>query len=184
MLITSIIKIGKNMKIIALWGSNSSTSINKALIHYVTSLIKDVEILNLTEYNLPLYSFDIEKNKGFPESLKALDEKLKTADKLILSVAEHNGNLTAFFKSNIDWLSRYDREFLKDKKILLLSASPGKMGAANSLKIAKNTLPHFGAEIIATYSVGDFYNVFQDGKLVDDQIASDLKNLVKDFITN
>ncbi|MCS4533861.1 NADPH-dependent FMN reductase [Neisseria montereyensis] len=172
------------MTIIAFAGSNSSTSLNQALVNYVSGFSSDIEVICLKDYPTPLYSMDIEKADGVPQETVALYEKLQPADKLIISVSEHNGNMTAFFKSHLDWLSRKERTFLKDKKVLLLSASPGPGGAAHALEIAKTTLPHFGAEIVDTYSIKKFNDVFQDGKITDETIANELKALVNKLINS
>ena len=77
------------MKVLAFAGSNSSKSINHQLVTYVASLLNNSEVIKLTNYNFPMYSMDIEENKGIPEGVKNLDLKLATSDKLIISVAEH-----------------------------------------------------------------------------------------------
>ncbi|QLB13666.1 NAD(P)H-dependent FMN reductase [Bisgaardia hudsonensis] len=170
------------MKIIAFSASNSSKSINQVLINYLATLIENTEILKLTDYEIPIYSFDIEENKGIPVATQELDNKLQTTDKLIISIPEHNGNFPAFFKNHLDWLSRHNRGFLKNKKVLLVSTSPGKLGGANVLNIAKNTLPHFGAEIIATYSLGSFYDIFQEDKIINEKVAEELQELANEFV--
>jgi len=65
--------------------------------------------------------------------------------------------MPSFFKNTIDWLSRINREFLKDKKIILLSTSPGKYGGKQSLEHTASIIPRFGGEVIGSYSLGSFY---------------------------
>lgn len=170
------------MMILAFAGSNSSKSINHQFIEYVASQLNEhnVEIIRLTDYDLPIYSIDIENN-DFPENVRVLHKKLRTADGIIISVAEHNGNITAFFKSFVDWISRYDREFLKDKKWLLLSTAPGKRGGASALAIAKKTLDYFKGELIGTYSLSNFKSNLVNGELVDRFIKDEVNQLIKRF---
>ncbi len=172
------------MKILAFAGSNSSTSINHQLIQFVGKLINEVEIdiIHLTNYNIPMYGMDIEKNEGVPKGVIDLHNKLQEAQGIIISVAEHNGNVTAFFKSVIDWLSRYNRTFLEGKKILLLSTSPGQRGGASALAITQNILSRFKGEIVAYYSLGNFNKVFKDGKIIDGETEGKLKELIKNFL--
>ncbi|WP_301098295.1 NADPH-dependent FMN reductase [Otariodibacter sp.] len=170
------------MSIIAFAGSNSSTSINHALVSYIANkLDKGIEVIRLTDFDSPVYAFDIEQKEGIPAATKKLAEKLATADKLIISVAEHNGNLTAFFKSHLDWLSRNDRRFLTDKKVMLLSTSPGQGAGVRALEVAKTTLPFFGAEVVATYSIPSFNDVFKDGEL-SEEVAKPLLSEVEKFL--
>jgi len=151
-----------NMKTIAFAASNSSKSINQKLINCVASQLDKTEVIYLTDYNIPMYAMDIEEKLGIPDGVLQLDVKLSTANHLIISVCEHNGNLSAFFKNTMDWLSRHNSKFLKDKKVTLFSTSPGKGGGASALAAAKKMLPYFGAEIIATASLPSFYQNFSE----------------------
>ena len=56
------------MKIIAFGASNSKESINKALAHFTATLVPgaEVEVLDLREYELPIFSADLEKEIGHP----------------------------------------------------------------------------------------------------------------------
>ncbi len=96
------------MKIIAFAGSNSSQSINHALLSYIAMKNNHIELIRLSDYDVPMYSIDIEQADGIPQATQSLNEKLQTADRLIIGVAEHNGNVSAFFKNHIDWLSRHN----------------------------------------------------------------------------
>ena len=123
-------------KIIAFAGSNSSTSINHALVSYLASTIEkyDVSVLKLTDFDLPMYSEDKENREGFPDALKTLVSEIKSADGVIISINEHNGTVSAFFKNVIDWLSRIDGSYLEGSKVLLLSTSPGGRGGKTALQ--------------------------------------------------
>lgn len=167
-------------KIIAFAGSNNSKSINHQLLTYITTLCPSVELFRLTEYEAPIYSPDLEKAEGIPDSIVALEKRLSEADELIISCSEYNGNQTPVFKNTLDWLSRYKRSFLADKKVLLTSASPGPKGGSNSLHFTQTMLPFFGATIIGTFSLGKFGQTFADGKIVDEALDSQLKEVLKE----
>ena len=96
------------MKIIAFAGSNSLTSINKQLVSYAISLFKgaDTEVLDLNDYEAPLYQYQREEREGIPQVIKTLAAKIDAADLLVIALAEHNGNFTTAFKNTMDWLSR------------------------------------------------------------------------------
>lgn len=172
-------------KILAFAGSNSSTSINQKLVEYVASEITDhtVKIMNLVSYPMPMYSEDEEKNNGFPGMTLGLKQEISEADALIISVNEHNGSWSAFFKNVMDWLSRLDRNFLEGKKILLMSTSPGQRGGIGSLEYAKNMLPRFGGEIIESFSFPSFYANFSPEKneITDETLLLGLKEVLSTF---
>ncbi len=52
------------MKIIAFGASTSSTSINKALATFTANLVDgaQVQVLNINDYSVPIFSEDLEKD--------------------------------------------------------------------------------------------------------------------------
>ncbi|MBV7435226.1 NAD(P)H-dependent oxidoreductase [Cardiobacteriaceae bacterium TAE3-ERU3] len=163
------------MTVLAFAASNSSTSINHQLVSYAASLCGDTKVIKLTDYDIPLYDPDHENEHGIPGEVQRLHDEIAAADALIISLAEHNGSPSAFFKSQIDWLSRHNRPFLQGKKIILLATSPGAGGAQSALSITEKMLPFFDGEVVATVSVPKFYEVFQDDKLIDNDLDQQLK---------
>lgn len=171
--------------ILAFAGSNSSTSINHKLVEFVVSEMPEhhIKILKLVDYPMPMYSEDEEKNTGFPEITKRLKEEISAADALVISVNEHNGGWSAFFKNIVDWLSRLDRNFLEGKKILLMSTSPGQRGGMSALEFGKKVLPRFGGEIVESFSFPSFYSNFSAdaNEVVDETILLGLKEVLSTF---
>ncbi|MBM1107295.1 NAD(P)H-dependent oxidoreductase [Aurantibacter crassamenti] len=171
--------------ILAFAGSNSSTSVNYKLVQYTVSLLENqnVQLLNLTNYPFPMFSEDVEKEKGFSNSLVEFKGYIGQSDGLIISVNEHNGNVSAYFKNLTDWLSRLDIKFLEGKKVLLMSTSPGKRGAIGALTVTEQILPRFGAEVVATFSLPSFYdNLDADNGIVDADLATAHAQALNQFI--
>lgn len=163
-------------KVITIAGSNSQKSINKALVGYTASLLKNVEIISidLNDYVLPVYGEDYEAENGIPTAVKRLDEIINSADGFIISLAEHNGSYAAVFKNTIDWLSRLDMKIWKEKPMLLMATSPGGRGGATVLQTANASFPFLGARIIETYSLPSFYDKFKDGEIVEEHYRKEL----------
>lgn len=171
--------------IMAFAGSNSSKSINFQLVTYTVELISghDVQIKNMAHFPYPIYSIDTEKAEGFPESLLDLSKELKANEGLILSVNEHNGNPSAFFKNIIDWLSRIDRMYLEGIKVLLMSTSPGKRGGIGSLSVIEKLLPRFGAEVIGTFSLPSYFDNFKPGEgILDKELRQEHRSVLDAFL--
>ena len=170
--------------ILAFAGSNSSTSINYKLVQYTTSLIEEhkIQLLDMVGYPFPMYSADDEKQKGYSNSLVELKNDIAQSHAIILSVNEHNGNPSAYFKNVMDWLSRIELKFLDGKKIFLMSASGGKRGAKGSLEVVQNMLPRFGADIVATFSLPNFHENFKDGKITDTALKEEHKKALDAFL--
>lgn len=149
-------------KIIAFAGSSSKHSINKQLATYATTLFNnaEVEILDLNDYEMPLYSVDKEKENGFPDLAVQFLSKIASADLLIISLAEHNGAYTTAFKNIFDWTSRVNVKIFQSKKMLLMATSDGDRGGSSVLDIAKNRFPRHDAEIVGVFSLPNFSTNF------------------------
>ena len=169
--------------IIAFAGSNSKKSINKILVSYTASQLKNIRttVLDLNDFEVPLYGIDLENENGIPENVNRLNELLTNSDGIILSLAEHNGSYSAVFKNIFDWLSRIDKEVFKNKPMLLMATSPGGRGGSGVLAAAKATFPHLGGNIIADFSLPSFYDNFIDGNIVNEELNFNLKSAVSDF---
>ncbi len=171
--------------ILAFAGSNSSTSINHTLVKYIATQLTEhnVKIIQLKDYPMPIYSEDLEKSDGFGSWVRVLNNEIKEADALLISVNEHNWGWSAFFKNTIDWLSRLDRNFLAGKKVLLMSTSPGRAGGAKSLQYGKEVFPKFGAEIIESFSLPSFHHSFSEEKsaFLDENVQLGLQEVLSSF---
>ncbi len=160
-------------KIIAFGASNSPTSINKRLAIFAASQLQDVEvtILDLNDFELPVYSPAIEKATGVPSSARSFSEHIKNSDGLIVSLAEYNGLHTAAFKNLWDWMSRLGTPNIwHDKPMFLLAASPGRRPESNVMKVSKFLFPLFGANIISNFSLPSFNHFFKDQMIVEPQV--------------
>lgn len=172
--------------ILAFAGSNSSVSINFKLVNFTTSLIQShqVQLLNLSNYRFPMYSFDEEKNNGYDATLLTLKMDILNSDGLVLAVNEHNSLPSAYFKNMIDWLSRLDKNFLLHKKIFLIATSGGKRGAMSALEVVKNLLPRFGGEIVATFSLPSFEENFDETKgIINKELAEKHQDALELFLS-
>lgn len=170
-------------KILAFAGSNSSTSINHQFITHVSERIQthEVKIIRLREFEIPLYSTDLEKERGIPTDIKILKNLIDEHEALIISVNEHNGTVSAFFKNILDWLSRLDRSFLTGKRILLMSTSPGKRGAASALEYTKGMLPRFGGKVIQSFSFPSFKDNFADNRVQNELLEMGIEDVLTTF---
>lgn len=173
-------------KILAFSGSNSSTSINQKLVEFVVSEIKiyETRVINLSSYSVPIYSEDLEKEKGFPGRILGLKQEISEVDALLIAVNEHNGSWSAFFKNIIDWLSRLDRNFLEGKKILIMSTSPGTRGGLGALEYAKGVFPRFGADVVDSFSFPSFYDNFSVASktVTDETLLLGLNEVLSTFV--
>ncbi|GEP51193.1 FMN reductase [Flavobacterium noncentrifugens] len=174
------------MKIIAFAGSNSTKSINKKLATYATSLFENAqtEILDINDYEMPLFSVDREAVLGHPQLAQDFLDKLASADYIVVSLAENNGNYSAAFKNLFDWCSRIRNDVFQQKPMLLMATSPGGRGGKRVLEIAEAAFPRYGGDIRATFSLPAFYENFdvENGKISNAEFDQQLRQIVKDFV--
>ena len=170
-------------KILALGASNSKNSINKTLAIYAAKQIENTEILviDLNDFDIPLYGIDIETADGIPSEVIRLSELFKQADGFVVSLAEHNGSYTAAFKSVFDWLSRINSKVWNNKPMLLMATSPGARGGATGLEIAQGRFQYMGGNIVGSFSFPSFGDNFSEGKITNTELQGQLIEEVKQF---
>ncbi len=169
--------------IIAFGGSNSKNSINKQLAHFVANQVLDASVttLDLNDFELPLYGIDLENEQGIPENAQAFLNKIKEADGLVISLAEHNGAYASVFKNIFDWMSRIDQKVWSNIPMLLMATSPGGRGGSGVLQIAASSFPHLGGNIVATFSLPGFNQNFTQEGIIDADLSAALEKEIATF---
>jgi len=171
------------MKILAFAATNSKHSINKALVSHAGQVFEqevnpnaEIDLIDLNDFEMPIYSIDRENDEGIPKLAHAFFEKISGADALLIAYAEHNGFYTAAYKNIFDWVSRIQMKVYQDKPMVVMASSVGPNGGANVLQVAERSAPYFGAKISASFCVGLFDKHFDraQGRLSDDTLSHTL----------
>lgn len=170
-------------KILVFAGSSSKSSINKQLAVYAAQQFQNAEldILDLNDYEMPLFSVDKEKENGIHNLAHDFYNKIGIADLIVLSLAEHNGAYSSAFKNILDWTSRINNKTFQQKPMLLLATSPGARGGATVLDIASKRFPFQGAEVKGTFSLPTFFENFD---AVHGIINPELKNQLLEIVNS
>ncbi|WP_066435307.1 NADPH-dependent FMN reductase [Chryseobacterium sp. CCH4-E10] len=171
------------MKILAIAGSNSETSINKLLVTYTASLIHnaEVEIVDMNEFEMPIYKHQREVESGVPQEAKNFAAKIDAADILIISLSKHNGTYSSAFKNVFDWTSRIkDRAVWNEKPMLLMATAPGARGGLGVLEAAAKRFPLHGGNIVDTFTLPFFNDNFDKSaqKISNEEKDNELKEKV------
>lgn len=171
----------KNILVFA--GSNSADSINKKLAVYASTLIDGVktEILDLNDFDMPIFSKQLEENEGHPDNAKKFLNHIKQADGIILSLAEYNGAYTSVFKNLFDWMTRIEQKTFMNKPMLLMATSPGARGGQSVMGIALDRFPRHDANIVGKFSLPSFDDNFSEGKITNSELNDDLLNEIEKF---
>ena len=170
-------------KIIAFGASSSRNSINKQLATFAANQFKnaEVEILDLNDYEMPLFSVDKEKENGIHNLAQQFHDKIGLADFIIISFAEHNGAYSSAFKNLLDWTSRINAKTFQEKPMLLMATSPGARGGSSVLDIATKRFPFQGGIVKGTFSLPTFYENFD---AVHGIINPEFKNQLEEIINS
>ncbi|MCG6889066.1 MAG: NAD(P)H-dependent oxidoreductase [Gammaproteobacteria bacterium] len=175
-------------KVTCFAASSSRSSINRQFVTCAAGLVEDaeVEILDLNDFELPLFSVDREAELGQPQPAQEFLDKIHDSDALIISFAEHNGCYSAAYKNLYDWMSRIEAKVYKDKKIVLLATSPGGRGGQSVLELALVQIPRFGGDIRGCVSMPNFYENFDSerGVVNNSEIATELKEAIQRLLSD
>jgi chromate reductase len=134
-------------KVIAIVGSLRQVSTNKTLLKAAALLAP--EGMEITLYDgigqLPHFNPDLE----YPDSVKAFQNQIKTADGLIISSPEYAHGVPGTLKNALDWLVGSSE--MVGKPVALLSASTRTQIAQESLVEILKTM---SAHVVSEASVG------------------------------
>ena len=178
-------------KLIFLSGSIRKDSLNKKLAkqayEFAKELGADAKLIDLKDYEMPIYDGDLEVAKGIPESAKKLKQEFKNADGVFIASPEYNSSISSLLKNTLDWISRKDDgtggELVAyaGKVFALSAASPGGFGGLRGLVPLRMMLGNIGVHVLPEQvAIPQAHNAFdENGKLKDERTAGNIKNLVK-----
>eukprot|EP00755_Sulcionema_specki_P023811 Sspe_Gene.79780::Locus_50101_Transcript_1_1_Confidence_1.000_Length_741::g.79780::m.79780 len=158
-------------RFVCLAGSCREGSHNMKLAAISARILKakgaEVQLLNLKDYDLPLFNEDDEK-KEVPAGLSKLKEVVNRADGFVIASPEYNGCLTPLLVNALAWLSRPGNNkdepmyfSFKRKVAMVAAASPGGLGGLRGLVHARQLLTNMGTTVIPEQiAVGAAYKAF------------------------
>ena len=170
-------------KIIAFGASSSKSSINKQLATYTANQFQNatIEILDLNDYEMPVFSVDKQAENGIHPLAQEFYAKIGSADFIVISFAEHNGNFSSAFKNILDWSSRINAKTFQEKPMLLLATSPGARGGSSVLDIATKRFPFQGGIVKGSFSLPSFNDNFDVEKGITNE---ELKNQLLEIVNS
>jgi len=176
------------MKLLAVAGSVRKASLNKMLLALASDVARrkgaEVKVVDLADFEMPLYSGDIEEKQGIPEAANKLKELFNSVDGIIISAPEYNFSVSGVLKNAVDWTSRIKPQPFKQKHILLMSASPSMVGGNRGLWSLRIPLESLGAFVYPEmFSLAVAHEAFDiKGGLKDANLSSILKSNIEGFL--
>ena len=170
------------MKFLAFGASTSKASINKRFVAYIGTYFEGTEVIDLNDFELPIYSIDLEEESGIPENVIRFYDKLSAADIIIISLAEHNGTYTAAFKNLFDWTSRYKSKLFENKRLILTSTSPGQRGGRSVMDAAIARFPIHGANILGHFCFPKFQENYSENEgITNPELQKEFSQFITDI---
>ena len=142
-----------------------------------------VTILDLNDYEMPIFSVDRQNNDGFPQPAHDFKDLIMSSDGIIISFAEHNSTYSAAFKNIFDWISRFKGDIWYTKPMLLLATNDGERGAKTVLKQAHNRIARKNPYEVPSFSLPNFPLNFDENKgILDSKLEFQFQNALSVFI--
>ncbi len=159
-------------KILAFAGSARADSLNKKLVKIAAAGAieagADVTIIDLRDFQMPIYDGDLEQREGLPQNALELKELMLTHRGFLISSPEYNSSISPLLKNTIDWTSRQLSNEIplacyKGKVAGIMSASPGGLGGLRGLVHVRSILENIGVLVIPEQvAVSKAHEVFAD----------------------
>ena len=178
-------------KILAFAGSTRDGSFNNAIVKVAAEGAKeagaDVTVINLADYQMPIFNEDEEAEFGIPEKALAFKALLMEHDGFLIASPEYNSSYPALLKNAIDWASRMSEgekplQAFKGKVAGIMAASAGGLGGLRVLVVLRMLLENIGVIVSPNQKAIAKVNTLLDdsGSVSDEKTIKQLKNLGKE----
>jgi chromate reductase len=173
------------MKVLAISGSLRRDSHNANLLRAATELAPadaEVELWDGLKA-VPPYDEDDDVDPA-PAAVARLRDAVAAADAVLISTPEYNHSIPGQLKNAIDWLSRpLASNPLRNTPVAVVGASSGVFGAVWSQAELRKVLAATGARVLdAELPVGQAATRFADGRLADDELREQLREIVERLV--
>lgn len=180
------------IKILAFAGSGRKDSVNKKVVAVAAKGAEEagatVTIINIEDFNMPMFDEDLEADQGMPAGAQAFKELLISHDGFLIASPEYNSSYSSLFKNAIDWASRKTGDetpmaAYKGKVAGIMAASPGALGGMRVLVTLRMLLENIGTMVLPTQkAVGGAFKLFDEqGNITDEKTEKALKKIGKEL---
>lgn len=145
-------------KLLIFAGSARKESLNKKLAALAAKTAEDLgaasTLIDLKDFEMPIYDGDLEADGGYPENAKRLKQLFVEHDGFFIASPEYNSSISPLLKNTLDWVSRphsNDEPMLwaYDGNVAALgSVAPGAMGGMRGLVPLRMMLGNIGVNVV------------------------------------
>lgn len=181
-------------KLLMFAGSARKASTNKQLAALAARSAKEagaeVTLIDLAEFDMPIYNGDIEAETGLPENAKRLKQLFVEHDGFFIASPEYNSSIPAVLKNALDWISRPHTEnepglwAYNGKVAAIGSVAPGALGGLRGLVPLRMMLGNIGVTVVPSQvAIPNGFTAFdEDGALVSEPHAKMLQATITQLV--
>tara|TARA_B100000700_G_scaffold266166_1_gene305106 strand:- start:391 stop:921 length:531 start_codon:yes stop_codon:yes gene_type:complete len=145
-------------KILVITASNGKNlELGERFLDLGREMGQEMNLLDLTKWDLPLYNPRTHKEKGIPDISKELNTQLKSSSHWIICAPEYNGSIPPLLTNAIAWLSVQEddfRELFNGRPIAMGTFSGG--GGMELLLSLRIQLTHLGAQVLGRQLLSNY----------------------------
>jgi len=181
-------------KILAFAGSARKDSLNKKLLKIAVEGAQaagaDVTLVDLADFELPLFNQDLESDMGMPDIAGKFKRLMIAHDGFLIASPEYNSAFSPLLKNTIDWASRSESDdepplmAYRGKTAAILATSPGGLGGMRGLVMLRMLLGNLGVIVFPDQqAVPNGLKAFNDdGSMSDPKQEKRIRRLAENYI--
>lgn len=182
------------VKILAFAGSARKNSLNKKLLKVAAAGAEaaggDITLVDLAEFDMPLFNQDLESEQGMPEKASELKRLMRAHDGFLIASPEYNGAFSPLLKNAIDWASRSEGEdesplvAYRGNTAAILATSPGGLGGMRGLVMLRMLLGNLGVIVLPDQQAvpNGFQSFNDDGSMNDSKLEKRIRTLGESLV--
>lgn len=173
------------MKFVAIVGTNAKKSYNRKLLTFMQSHFKDLADIEILEIDqVPMFNQSNDQTET--EVIQTLNNKIISADGVIIATPEYNHSIPSALKSTLEWLSFKVHPF-DSKPVMIVGASYDIQGSSRAQLHLRQILdaPGVNATVMPgnEFLLGRAHEAFDEaGQLKDERTVTFLEICFKKFI--
>ena len=142
-------------------------------------------LVDLTDFDVPLYNADIEDGSGIPHPVVEFRRLVATHQGMIIATPGYNGFVTPLLLNMLFWASRPSPAddfgaVFQNKPVALLASSPGRLGGVRVIPRLRDVVAELGMVPVPGFTTvpqaGEAFT--PRGRLADASLESGLTTLI------
>jgi len=147
-------------------------------------------LIDLAEYDAPIYNGDFEDALGIPDTIMEFRRLVATHQGLVIVTPEYNGSITPLLLNLFCWASRPSPgddfgTVFQGKPVALMASSPGRLGGVRVIPRLRDAVAELGMVPVPGFvtlpSAGTGFT--DDGRLADAAGEDGLRALIKRLLS-